>query len=317
MRPSASRRRRRRAMTTMVCSSMSGVNFSLTPPGRQARIATLLRRLPATGADGAPTPSEHRLRRTPRVRRRAGAAMAAIVAVFAKLKVLIFVLLKLKFLATAGTALVSVGAYSLLFGWPFAAGFVALLFVHEMGHVVQLRREGIKASAPMFVPFLGAVISARSLGASALAEARVGLAGPVLGTIGAGTVALAGVLTHSHLLYALAYTGFFLNLFNLIPVTPLDGGRAMAAMAPAMWTVGLLVLVAVAVLFRNPLILIFIVIGFLDVRRRLRERHRGGSEQEAYYQVLPKHRLYVGTVYLSLLVLLLAGMQAALPATTG
>jgi Zn-dependent protease len=243
--------------------------------------------------------------------------MAAILAVLAKLKVLIFVLLKLKFLVAAGTALVSVGAYSLLFGWPFATGFVALLFVHEMGHVVQLRREGIKASAPMFVPFLGAVISARSLGASALAEARVGLAGPALGTIGAGTVALAAVLTHSHPLYALAYTGFFLNLFNLIPVIPLDGGRAMAAMAPAMWTAGLLVLVAVAVLFRNPLIFIFIVIGFLDVRRGLRERHRGGSEQEAYYQVLPKHRLYVGTVYLSLLVLLLAGMQATLPATTG
>jgi Zn-dependent protease len=242
--------------------------------------------------------------------------MAALLAGLAKLKAVIFVVLKLKFVATAAAALVSVGAYSLLFGWPFAAGFVVLLFVHEMGHVVQLRREGITASAPMFVPFLGAVISARSLRTNALAEARVGLAGPVLGTIGAGIVALAAVVTHAHLLYALAYTGFFINLFNLIPVTPLDGGRAMAAMAPAMWMVGLVILVAVAALFGNPLIFIFIVIGFLDVRRRLRARREGGSEQEAYYKVAPKHRLYVAVVYLSLIVLLVTAMQATLVATS-
>ena len=79
---------------------------------------------------------------------------------------------------------------------------------------------------------------------------------------------------------------------------------------------GLLLLAAVGVLFGNPLILIFIVIGFLDVRRRLRQRRDGGPEQRVYYQVLPKHRLYVGIVYLGLVVLLLAGMQATLPAIT-
>src|SRR5207253_1196566 len=86
---------------------------------------------------------------------------------------------------SAGTAFVSIAAYSLFFGWTFAVGFVVLLFVHELGHVIALRREGIKASAPMFIPFLGALISAKSLGDNALAEARVGLAGPVLGSIGA------------------------------------------------------------------------------------------------------------------------------------
>jgi Zn-dependent protease len=274
--------------------------------------------LPATRTDPHPAtgPDLDGPGRRSGVRQRVAGGLAALVAVVAKLKAVIFVVLKLKFVATAGTAFVSVGAYSLLFGWPFAAGFVVLLFVHEMGHVVQLRREGIKASAPMFVPFLGAVISARSLGTNALAEARVGLAGPVLGTVGAGIVALAAVVTHAHLLYALAYTGFLVNLFNLIPVTPLDGGRAMAAMAPAMWMVGLVILVAVAVLFGNPLIFIFIVIGFLDVRRRLRARREGGAEQDAYYKVAPQQRLYVGVVYLSLLVLLVAGMQATLVATS-
>jgi Zn-dependent protease len=260
------------------------------------------------------TPStalEKALRRpAKRPRRRVLAILVAIGGALAKLKAVLLLLPKLKVAVTAVTALVSIGAYSLLFGWVFAAGFVALLLVHEMGHVVQLRREGIKASTPMFIPFLGAVISANSLGANALAEARVGLAGPVLGTVGAGAVALLALITHSHLLYALSYTGFFLNLFNLIPVTPLDGGRAMAAMAPAMWIVGLGLLIAVAVIFPNPLILVFIVIGFLDVRRRRRQRREGGVAQKAYYDVLPKHRLYVGLVYLTLLVLLLAGMHA-------
>ena len=91
---------------------------------------------------------------------------------------------KAKFLATSGSMLVSVAAYALIWGWKFAVGFVALLFVHEMGHYIQLRREGVQPSGMLFIPFLGAVVGTRSLGGSALAEARVGLAGPILGTIG-------------------------------------------------------------------------------------------------------------------------------------
>jgi Zn-dependent protease len=252
------------------------------------------------------------LRRSPTRRSRLSAILAAIVAALAKLKLLLLALVKLKFLATAGTALVSVGAYSLLFGWPFAAGIVALLFVHEMGHVIALRQEGLKASAPMFVPFLGAVIAAKSLGRNAFAEARVGLAGPLLGSAGAAVVWATAAITHNHLLYALAYTGFFLNLFNLIPVTPLDGGRAMAAMAPAMWVAGLVVLIAAALLLGNPLVFVFVLIGFADVRRRLKLRREGGADQDAYYAVTPKQRLWVGTVYILLLVALLIGMHATL-----
>src|ERR1700731_559685 len=97
----------------------------------------------------------------------------------------------------AGSALVSIGAYSVLWGWQFAIGFVVLLFIHEMGHVVALRREGIKASAPMFVPFMGAVVWARSLGDDALTEARVGLAGPVFGTAASAVVAIIGLATNT------------------------------------------------------------------------------------------------------------------------
>ena len=204
----------------------------------------------------------------------------------------------------------SVAAYSLFFGWAFAAGFVVLLFVHEMGHVIQLRREGIKASAPMFVPFLGAAIITRSLGDNALAEARVGLAGPILGTLGAAAVALVGELTGSSLLLALAYVGFFLNLFNLLPVVPLDGGRAMAAMCPWMWFLGFGVLVALVFLDPgNPILLIIVLFGGLQTWRRWQQRKTRSLEQAAYYRVAPRHRLLVGAVYVGLIALLVFGMH--------
>src|SRR5206468_4536398 len=122
----------------------------------------------------------------------------------AKFKTALLVLPKLKLFASTGTILVSLAAYALLWGWPFAAGFVALLFVHEMGHVIALRREGVKASAPMFIPFMGAVIAARSLGENALAEARVGLAGPVLGSLGAAALILVASATGNDMFRALA-----------------------------------------------------------------------------------------------------------------
>src|SRR5947209_2949096 len=176
------------------------------------------------------------------LKRRFGPLLVALVAFIAKFKAIILLLPKLKLFTTVGTMAVSVAAYSFVFGWAFAVGFVLMLLVHEMGHVIALRREGIKASAPMFIPFLGAVISARSLGENALAAARVGLAGPILGSIGAAVCILVWHATGNDLWRALAFTGFFLNLFNLVPIVPLDGGRAMAAMAPAMWLAGFLVM---------------------------------------------------------------------------
>src|SRR5437764_5742361 len=123
-------------------------------------------------------------------RRKVGPVLAAIAAFLAKFKSIILLLPKVKLLATSGTMLVSIAAYARLWGFPFAVGFVVLLLVHEMGHVIQLRREGIKASAPMFIPFLGAVIGAKSLGDNAVAEARVALAGPTLGSIGSAACIL-------------------------------------------------------------------------------------------------------------------------------
>ncbi len=257
-------------------------------------------------ADPLPPPAQ---RTQPFLKRTLGSALATIAAFIAKFKTILLLAPKLKLFTTVGTMAVSVAAYSFVFGWTFAAGFVLLLLVHELGHVIQLRREGIKASAPMFIPFLGAVISARSLGDSALAEARVGLAGPVLGTIGSAACILIWHATGADIWRALAFTGFFLNLFNLLPVVPLDGGRAMAAMAPWMWFLGLAALVPLALIFPNPIILIILVFAALETYKRWKLRNAGVAQQQDYYRVRPLDRALVAAVYLSLIALLVVGMH--------
>jgi Zn-dependent protease len=248
-----------------------------------------------------------------RARKRLGSAAAAVIALFAKffavIKGLFLLLPNLKLVTTLGTAMVSVVLYSLFWGWTFAIGFVVLLFVHEMGHVIQLRREGVPASAPMFVPLMGAVVMMKSMPDDALAEARVGLAGPVLGTLGAGVCFAIARATNSDMLSALAYIGFLINLINLVPMTPFDGGRAMAAMAPGLWFLGLGLMVALLLLTGNPFLLIFIVLGGMDTYRRWKLRGTRSIEQAAYYRVSPRNRLLVGAVYLGLIALLVAGMH--------
>jgi Zn-dependent protease len=273
---------------------------------------------PSTASPGAQPPTQYpeSYRPEPAQRkppwRRLLAALAAIgllvVKFGAKLKGLLLLLPKVKFLTTSASALVSVAAYSLIWTWKFALGFVVLLFIHEMGHVLQLRREGIKATAPMFIPFLGAAVGMKELPKDAAAEARVGLAGPVLGALGCLIPVGLFVLTGDELFQALAYIGFFLNLFNLAPVLPLDGGRAMAALSPWMWVVGWLMLIALMIFFPNPIILLIALLGGIETYRRWKNRKT--PEAQRYNRVRPRTRAAVAAVYLGLAVLLALGMDA-------
>jgi Zn-dependent protease len=273
---------------------------------------------PARAPEAAEPPPAFETRRQARsgLRSRLSALGAAVLALLAKFKSVLLLLPKLKLLASSGTILVSLAAYALIWGWAFAAGFIALLFVHEMGHVIALRREGLKASAPMFIPFMGAVIAARSLGQNALAEARVGLAGPILGSIASAACILIWHATGNDLWRALAFTGFFLNLFNLLPVVPLDGGRAMAAMAPWVWVLGFGALIPLALLFPNPVIFVILVVAAFETYKRWKLRRSHSPEQQAYYRVGPLDRALVAGVYLSLVALLVVGMHATLLART-
>jgi Zn-dependent protease len=244
--------------------------------------------------------------------KRVGGGLAAVGLVLAKLgakaKLLLVALPKLKLFSTSASMLVSIVAYQLIFGWLFAVGFVLLLLLHELGHVFQLRREGINASAPMFIPFLGAVISAKSLGDDAAAEARVGLAGPILGSL--ATLIPLGIwlATGSDFWRALAFIGFFLNLFNLVPILPLDGGRAMAALSPWVWLVGLGALVAMVFVFPSPILLLILVLGGLESWRRWKARNT--PEGRAYHRIPTRTRVLVAVTYLLLIAALAVGVSA-------
>jgi Zn-dependent protease len=237
-----------------------------------------------------------------------GAVGLVILKFGAKLKAVLLLLPKLKIFTTSASMLVSIGAYALIWGWRFAVGFVLLLLIHEMGHVIQLRREGIEASAPMFIPFLGALIAAKSLGRNAAAEARVGLAGPVVGSIGALLPLGLYALTGDDLFKALAFVGFFLNLFNLLPVLPLDGGRAMGALSPAIWFVGFIALAVLTFVFPNPIMLLVLLFGGLETWRRWKARKT--PEAREFHRVRPATRAAIATVYLGLAALLAVGMEA-------
>jgi Zn-dependent protease len=241
-----------------------------------------------------------------RLKRWLGPIGAGLILLVTKLKAVLLLLPKLKLFTTSWTMLVSIAAYTLLFGLPFAVGIVLLLLIHEMGHVIQLRREGVEASAPMFIPFLGAVIAAKSMGKDAAAEARVGLAGPILGSVATLVPLAIWLATGEEFWRALAFIGFFLNLFNLLPVVPLDGGRAMAALSPWAWWVGYAALIGLTIVFPSPIMLLILLFGGLESWRRFKARNT--PEARAYHAIPARTRALVAATYLGLAALLAVGV---------
>jgi len=185
--------------------------------------------------------------------------------------ILVFVLTKAKILllgltkmSTLISMLLSFGVYWAAWGWKFALGLVVSIYVHEMGHVVALRRYGIKATAPMFIPGFGAIVRLKQYPANPREDARVGLAGPIWG-LGASVVAYVVYLVSDWPSWAaIARVGAWINLFNLLPFWQLDGGRGFRALTPpqrwfiaavmgGMWlltTEGLLVLLGIVAVMR-------------------------------------------------------------------
>lgn len=168
-----------------------------------------------------------------------------------------------KILTTSGSMIVSVWFYSLAFGWKFAIGFVILIFVHEMGHVFVAWRQGLPISAPIFIPFMGALILLKAEAKSAWDQAVMGIGGPIAGSLGALACWWIYSVTQNEMFLGLAYVGFFLNLFNLMPVFPLDGGWITGAVSPYLWLVGFIGLLGGFVTghFRNPMIIILLIVS--------------------------------------------------------
>jgi Zn-dependent protease len=169
-----------------------------------------------------------------------------------------------KFLISGGTMLVSVFVYAWIYGWRYAVGFVGLIFCHEMGHFLSAKQRGLNVGAPTFIPFVGAWIQLKDQPHDAETEAYIGIAGPMVGSAAAFICYLLAEGSNGIML-ALAYSGFILNLFNLIPVTPLDGGRILGVVSPKIWGIGLLALVATFFIIPNPLIILIAIIAIPQV----------------------------------------------------
>ena len=222
---------------------------------------------------------------------------ALLIGAFAYGKYALLLIFKIPALATLGSALLSVVAYSFWGGPWFAVGLVLMIFVHEMGHVVEIRRQGMAATAPIFIPFFGAAIFQRSHAQSPMRQAQIGIAGPIAGTIGATAALILYGSTHWTVLLGWAYIGFLINLFNMIPFGMLDGGWILAPVSKWIQVAGLALL---GYLFLtgliSPLVIIIVVLGIPVVIERFRNK-----AHDAYLTSEPASRRYLmGAAWLAL-----------------
>jgi Zn-dependent protease len=239
----------------------------------------------------------------------AAAAGMVLVAILAKGKGLLLALKGLsagKLLLTFGSMLVWVAAIAGQSGWLFGFGFVLMILIHELGHGWAIKREGLRAGYPIFIPFLGAMIALRDQPRNSLVEARIAIAGPMAGTAAALGATSLYLLTDSHLYLALAYFGFFLNLFNLVPISPLDGGRVARMFSRRLWIVGLAVMALFFIL--HPSIQLGII-GFIALMHSFSRRGASASPDEA--EVTPKDRTRMAVSYFGLAAFLTIGMLLA------
>jgi Zn-dependent protease len=239
-----------------------------------------------------------------------GVVLVMIANFFGKIKFLLLPILKfgLPVLKTGGTMFLSIGLYAMSWGWPFAVGFVLLILVHECGHLIVARQFGLNVSAPMFIPFMGAVIVLKDQPRNAWMEACVGIGGPLLGALGAAVCGGIFVLTRQPLFLALAYSGFFLNLFNLAPIGFLDGGRITAAISPWLWVVGLVILGAMIFTHPNFLLILILLMSLPRVWSLFRAKT---DEEKRYFEVNTEQRLTMAVLFFGLVALLVFGMHWA------
>jgi Zn-dependent protease len=251
--------------------------------------------------------------------RRNGGLVAGILAflafVFGKLSYVGLLALKFKGLwftvvSTGVTALI----YAQLFGWAFGVGIVLLILIHESGHVVVARVMGMPVTLPVMIPFLGAFVSMKQQPKTVAQESIMAIGGPVLGSIAAGLCYLVYLANPNsstgQLFRALAYFGFLINLFNLIPLTPLDGGRVTSLLSKWFNVAGL-VIAAGLLLFEmqarvtvSPVLFLVLIFGAFATWQRFRST----ALNPAYYAVDAQTKVIVGALYLALLFALGLGM---------
>lgn len=216
-----------------------------------------------------------------------------------------------KFGVASVTALISVAIYAQLFGWAFAIGLVALLFLHEMGHAIVMKLKGMPVGGMVFIPLLGAAVFMSRMPGNAKDEAEVGIAGPVAGALASSICLLIALANPDFpgVWASLAYFGFFMNLFNLIPILPFDGGRVLAAIDRRIWIIGFIGLVAIQIWeWVNGAGSIWLLIFIVMAATQLFTRTANTPEARAYYDVPLKERVALGVAYFGLAAILVLGM---------
>ena len=242
--------------------------------------------------------------------RKAAGPVAVLGALLLKFKAALILLVKFLpvLLKTGGTMFISIAAYSMAWGWRFAAGFVILIFVHECGHLIAAKRLGLRVGAPVFIPFMGALIALKEAPRNAWIEAQVGIGGPLLGALGSAVCYEIAQLTGNPLFSAIAFSGFFLNLFNLAPFGFLDGGRIASALSPWLWLVGSVIIGGMMVLHFNLVLLFIFIFSLPRLMSLFRKRT---DEEKRYYEVTAAQRLLMSAMYFGLIVFLVFGMYLA------
>lgn len=245
-------------------------------------------------------------RPAPQSERGAWGGLAALGAlVLAKGKGLLLLLKALpagKLLVTSLSMFAMVAVEAMRGGWLFGVGFVLLILIHELGHGWAMRQAGMATGWPVFIPFVGAMISMKGPPPSRGVEADIAYGGPLWGTAASLAVAAAGLALHSRFLFALAHTGFFLNLFNLTPLSPLDGGRIAQAFSKHAWKIGVLLLGAGFLATGSPQLLL---IGVMALPRLL----SGGDEAELRHDLTPEAQRGWAVRYFGLALFLVAGLH--------
>src|SRR5437667_12149306 len=237
-------------------------------------------------------------------------ATALIAKFFAKLKFLVLPLLKFLpiLLKSGGTMLLMIWIYTRMWGWQFALGFVLLLLVHETGHLLVAKKFGLKVGAPVFIPFMGAFIALKEAPRNAWMEACVGIGGPILGSLGALVCNVLGELFAAPLFIALAWFGYFLNLFNLTPVGMLDGGRIVTALSRWLWLPGFALLLWFGWKYPNFIIWLIVLLSLPRIYSLFRKRT---EEEQRYFEVTPAQRWTMSILYFGLIAILLFEMTVA------
>ncbi len=217
-----------------------------------------------------------------------------------KLFAILFGALKFgKIAMTGGTMLLALAVYSSIYGWRYAAGFVLLIFAHEMGHYLAAKQRGLNVGAPTFIPFVGAWIQLKEQPMNVETEAYVAAAGPFVGSIAATAVYFWARDSGSGLLLAIAYSGFFLNFFNLLPISPLDGGRITAILSPRIWLLGAPMMLALMLYKPSPLLFLIAIMAVPSLRKAWNYDAKA-PENVAYYGVSTELKVEYGVFYLGL-----------------